>query len=492
MLLIDTTTISKNNDIQILNYEKLFSHGLREHLSDPYSVHKYRIMVSKNLHLPIVFLSTLSVLDYSQAPESHRMVLDDNIIHERLATYVSKLKIPKNAVSRSVIGNLYHVVWSIDVRDISGFLASFTSALEVASDPAQMVAHIIVIGNCTELVRKNINCILSSIPRRPQSVKVYSHKIQILEADILNDLKLSSMTRFDYEYLIADANFVRYEIDKIIPSDIKQVIWLDADTIVRADLAYLMSEFIDQQRSSKQPLAVGFALRNNKKFYSQCCGVYTSWPSNWPRSLLEMFGGLGGRCGFNAGVMAIDLRLWRSTGLANRVQNWIDLNRKIGPLWLGATQPPLMMATRGGNFAALNNTWNIRPSKTASLYNSTHYNAQLCLPIKRPQGESKMTTSNVSRLRRSIEDYQYHVKHLPHHHIHPHNTPSKNFEAHHHQHHHAIKDDMMASISRILHFSGGIKPWNGGNETAAGYLFWGRHHITRASECVKQTFSQVQ
>jgi len=425
----------------------LFDRGLRTHMNHPYQACAFGITLpGVGGALPSVFAPTVSVLAFGRSgsgPGGHGLpYLPAHLSRVSRLPSVADFDDDETLREDSSDGETVHVVWAADKRDSVGLVASVASTLEVSADPSRLAFHIVATDNATTLLSRALNCTLARTPRRPRSLAIYPFVPKLSMAEAVHGKGHARLT--------SDANFLRFDLDAILPSSVERVIWIDADTIVRADLALLLAEFRDQQRNAPpdRPLPVGAALRDSRDFIQQCCHAIS-----WPKQLKAIVGNRTGSCGFNAGVMVYDLALWRSTGLNDRVRQWIDLDRIIGPLWSGGSQPPLLLGSRNTGFATLHRDWNV-PRFGTSRADPPHVApGNLCGGARRPRPPALLAA------------------------------------------HRALTADVLkdpqelgraATTARILHWTGHSKPW--APDSKINRYLWVDYGLS-AERCVAEAFA---
>ena len=340
ILLVDTAT----TPVVSLSNEELLDTGLRTHLNRPYQAVDLGLRIDDKTTVRCIFLQTVSLLAYAHTAHDDVGVLSEDVV-KAIETMtglptVRRIDTEMNATKNNE--TMIHVVWAADEAAAPGLLASVSSAVDVAGDPLKLAVHIVYVqGNSTLDIRKALECVLARSPRRPGLLRVYN-----IPATAPPTRKKTRMKKLEYLERSA-ANYLRYDLDRILPTEIKTYVWLDADTIVRADLTHLVTEF---QGHPGAPI-IGGALRR-RPFAAQVKPT-TAWPSD----LRHMAGDLNGSCAFNAGVLVVD-RVRFATILAPKIDKWLALDADLG-LWPGQTQPPLLLATRDANFAALDPAWNV-------------------------------------------------------------------------------------------------------------------------------------
>lgn len=106
--------------------------------------------------------------------------------------------------------------------------------------------------------------------------------------------------------LASDLNFARFYLSEILEGDAEKVVYLDADTIVLADVAVLYDETLTAANDE----LFAAVSRKNKKI----CGAFLNCGVAGVDSLLRVHGITDPEeqlDAFNAGIMVIHLRRWK-------------------------------------------------------------------------------------------------------------------------------------------------------------------------------------
>ena len=148
------------------------------------------------------------------------------------------------------------------------------------------------------------------------------------------------LARIQHRGRVSHATYFRILAADLLPPDLARAIYLDADVLVEADLARLWSE-------PQRGLPV-LAVRD--------AGAPTV---SSPRGLLnhrEL--GLAPELGyFNAGVMLLDLALWRAEGLASRLLGYLESHPDAIRWW----DQDALNAVLAGRWGELDPRWNQTP-----------------------------------------------------------------------------------------------------------------------------------
>lgn len=134
-------------------------------------------------------------------------------------------------------------------------------------------------------------------------------------------------------------NFVRFYLPTLLPQQMRKVIWLDADVVVRADICQLFDAALLTDRYE-----VAAAVR----YRSYIGDDREKFDLSETSPLLQRVPQLA-RCRnehcfhFNAGVMVYRLDLWRAHNTTARLEDWVSFLARYPEAALGLTQPPLIL-----------------------------------------------------------------------------------------------------------------------------------------------------
>ncbi|KAH8052066.1 glycosyl transferase [Aureococcus anophagefferens] len=159
--------------------------------------------------------------------------------------------------------------------------------------------------------------------------------------------------------LAAGPNFARFYLADLLPPGVDKVVYLDADTIVRKDVAHLF----DTSLTSSTPR--NFAVAAVSRRYKAMCGSFINCRSPEVTMLLKsqkITDPDAQLDPFNAGVLVVHLGRWRALELTRAVEFWMRWNSDL-PLYKLGSNPPLVLAVRD-RFQHLDNRWNCQRGHT--------------------------------------------------------------------------------------------------------------------------------
>jgi len=246
-----------------------------------------------------------------------------------------------------------HVVWSSDLGQVEGLMASISSAIEATRSP--LVAHVLVQGR----LEADFQMKLGLAPGCRSALLAGRVPLRLHEID--DELVLRARPKMPFWLLkqrgALDSveNYARFYMHRLIHNT-KVVIYLDTDTIVQADLAKLRQQFVASNRT------IGFAARRRHQTMSNF--LVRSNPCKFANA--SMWERLLNMPAYNAGVYIVDLERWAERGMAARIEGLVVRHNACGgKLWKGGSQPPLSLALytaddgAAQDFAVLDQGWNV-------------------------------------------------------------------------------------------------------------------------------------
>eukprot|EP01104_Vermistella_antarctica_P011835 TRINITY_DN3345_c0_g1_i1.p1 TRINITY_DN3345_c0_g1~~TRINITY_DN3345_c0_g1_i1.p1 ORF type:complete len:352 (+),score=69.61 TRINITY_DN3345_c0_g1_i1:221-1276(+) len=137
-------------------------------------------------------------------------------------------------------------------------------------------------------------------------------------------------------------NYARFWLPDLLPRGVKRVFYLDCDMIVRGNVADAFRSLDD----TNMPLAAVFAAPSStyKRFF------------NLTDPRLESLHIDPTEITFNAGVLMVDIELWRKLDVSRTLERWLATHQQT-QLWKHGSQPPLLL-TFYKKFAPLDPRWN--------------------------------------------------------------------------------------------------------------------------------------
>ncbi|KAL9661174.1 hypothetical protein QQ045_025996 [Rhodiola kirilowii] len=210
-----------------------------------------------------------------------------------------------------------HIAMTLNANYLRGSIVVVYSILQHASCPENIHFHFINTANGGSDV-----CGIVSTTFPYLSFEIYTIDLDSIASFVSNSIRSA---------LDSPLNYARIYLAKILSTSISKVVYLDSDLILVDDIAHLAAtEF--------QNDVVLAALE-------YCNANFTSYftPSFWANPTLSLTFSAHKACYFNTGVMVIDLRKWRSGDYTRRMEEWIELQKRMRIYELGYLPPFLLV-----------------------------------------------------------------------------------------------------------------------------------------------------
>jgi len=244
-----------------------------------------------------------------------------------------------------------HVVWIPDLVQAEGLKGSIASAISATSSP--LVAHVLVQRGKAKSFGHFFGIAAGCRSARLGARGVL--QLHAFDADVVADSRPDpDIVNGTTEWRLDNVeNFARLHMHTLIPN-MKVVIYLDADTVVQADLTVLRDQFAASGKT------IGFAHWgdwNMRRQMSESPACNFTTPERWEE--------LRKLPAYNNGVLVLDLERWARLHVVEHIE---DLVRKKNAchekLWGRGSQPLLLMAlytAKDGlaqEIAVFENSWN--------------------------------------------------------------------------------------------------------------------------------------
>ncbi|KAH6801973.1 glucosyl transferase family 8 [Perilla frutescens var. frutescens] len=229
--------------------------------------------------------------------------------------------------------SLIHVAMTLDSEYLRGSMAAVHSVLRHASCPEQVFFHFIAAEFDSASPRDLTRLVRSIFPS-------LSFKVYIFREDTVINL-ISSSIRVALENPL---NYARNYLGELLDPCVKRLIYLDSDLVLVDDIGKLWEVRLSNNRAVGAP---EYCHANFTKYFTD---------NFWSDPVMR--GAFGSRkpCYFNTGVMVMDLERWREGHFRNKIENWMELQRKKRIYELGSLPPFLLVF--GGNVEPIDHRWN--------------------------------------------------------------------------------------------------------------------------------------
>lgn len=226
-----------------------------------------------------------------------------------------------------------HVAMTLDSEYLRGSIAAIHSVLRHASCPENVFFLIIAAEFDPASPRVLTRIVRNTFPS-------LSFKVYIFREDTVINL-ISSSIRVALENPL---NYARNYLGEILDPNVERVIYLDSDVVLVDDIHKLWSINLQNNRVIGAP---EYCHANFTKYFTD---------SFWSDPLMSRVFASKKPCYFNTGVMVMDMVKWRSGNYRERIENWMELQRKKRIYELGSLPPFLLVFA--GNIEPIDHRWN--------------------------------------------------------------------------------------------------------------------------------------
>ncbi|XP_057810917.1 probable galacturonosyltransferase-like 9 [Salvia miltiorrhiza] len=238
------------------------------------------------------------------------------------------------APSASCDPSLVHVAMTLDSEYLRGTVAAVHSVLRHASCPERVSLHFVAAEFDPATPRDLTRLVRAIFPS-------LRFKVYIFREDAVINL-ISSSVRAALENPL---NYARSYLGELLDPCVKRVIYLDSDLVLVDDVAKLWEIELTGNRVIGAP---EYCHANFTKYFTD---------GFWSDPVLSRAFGSGKKpCYFNTGVMVMDLERWREGHFRNKIENWMELQRRKRIYELGSLPPFLLVF--GGDVEPIDHRWN--------------------------------------------------------------------------------------------------------------------------------------
>lgn len=223
-----------------------------------------------------------------------------------------------------------HVAMTLDAAYLRGSMAAIHSVLQHASCPQNVAFHFVSAGADDDRLRR---LIAGSFPSL--SFRVYHFDDSSVSRLISASLRPA---------LDRPLNYARSYLAGLLPKCVTRVVYLDSDLVLVDDIAKLASTPLGEE------VVVAAPEYCNANFTAYFTEAFWSNPA-----LSETFNGRKA-CYFNTGVMVMELERWRAGEYTEKIEEWMELQKRMRIYELGSL-PPFMLVF-AGRIAGVDHRWN--------------------------------------------------------------------------------------------------------------------------------------
>ncbi|KAL1218963.1 putative galacturonosyltransferase-like 8 [Cardamine amara subsp. amara] len=226
-----------------------------------------------------------------------------------------------------------HIAMTLDSEYLRGSIAAVHSVLRHASCPENVFFHFIAAEFDSASPRVLSQLVRSTFPS-------LNFKVYIFREDTVINLISSSIR----QALENPLNYARNYLGDILDQSVDRVIYLDSDVIVVDDITKLWKTVLTGSRVIGAP--------------EYCHANFTQYFTSGFWSDPALPGLISGRtpCYFNTGVMVMDMVRWREGNYREKLEQWMQLQKKRRIYDLGSLPPFLLVFA--GDVEAIDHRWN--------------------------------------------------------------------------------------------------------------------------------------
>ncbi|KAL4180469.1 hypothetical protein AMTRI_Chr13g92220 [Amborella trichopoda] len=226
--------------------------------------------------------------------------------------------------------NITHIAMTLDKVYLRGTMAAILSIVLHSSCPENIAFHFIASSSDSASLRQSIS---SSFPYLRFSV--YDFDDSLVESKISTSIRAA---------LDRPLNYARTYLAQILPDCVTRVVYLDSDLVLVDDITLLSSINLGEESVLGAP--------------EYCNANFTAYftMNFWANPTLSLTFAGRKACYFNTGVMVIDLERWRRGGYTERIEEWMELQKRMRIYELGSLPPFLLVFA--GKIVRVEHRWN--------------------------------------------------------------------------------------------------------------------------------------
>ncbi|CAI9777815.1 unnamed protein product [Fraxinus pennsylvanica] len=224
-----------------------------------------------------------------------------------------------------------HMAMTLDVTYIRGSMAAILSTLQHTSCPQNIFFHFVASAAAnTSFLRTTI---ATSFPY----LKFQIYRFH--DSSVAGLISTSIRSALD-----CPLNYARSYLANLLPLCVRKVVYLDSDLVLVDDIAKLAATPLGDDKVLAAP--------------EYCDANFTSYftPTFWSSPSLSLTFANRKACYFNTGVMVIDLDRWRDGDYTTKIEEWMELQKRMRIYNLGSLPPFLLVFA--GNIAPVDHRWN--------------------------------------------------------------------------------------------------------------------------------------
>ncbi|CAK9317218.1 unnamed protein product [Citrullus colocynthis] len=224
-----------------------------------------------------------------------------------------------------------HVAMTLDTVYVRGSMAAVLSVLQHSSCPQNVIFHFVYSTSA------NASSLRATVSHSFPYLKFQLYPFDDEAASRLISTSIRSA-------LDCPLNYARSYLANLLPTCVGRVVYLDSDLILVDDIAKLAAH----------PLGGDSVLAAPEYCNANFTAYFT--PSFWSNPSLSLTFANRKACYFNTGVMVIDLDRWRAGDYTAKIEEWMELQKRMRIYELGSLPPFLLVF--GGRISPVDHRWN--------------------------------------------------------------------------------------------------------------------------------------
>ncbi|KAI3684803.1 hypothetical protein L6452_34029 [Arctium lappa] len=225
-----------------------------------------------------------------------------------------------------------HVAMTLDATYIRGSMAAIFSVLQHSSCPQNIIFHFVTSASSSDA--SNLRATIST-----------SFPYLYFQIYPFNDYSVAGLISTSIRSALdCPLNYARTYLPNILPRHVTKIVYLDSDLVLVDDIAKLAATPL----GNDAVLAAPEYCNANFTFY------FT--PTFWSNPSLSLTFANRKACYFNTGVMVIDLDRWRAGDYTRKIEEWMELQKRMRIYELGSLPPFLLVFA--GKIAPVDHRWN--------------------------------------------------------------------------------------------------------------------------------------
>lgn len=226
-----------------------------------------------------------------------------------------------------------HVAMTLDQTYIRGSMAAILSVLQHSSCPQNIFFHFVI--SSTRSSASELRATIST------SFPYLKFDLYPFDDSAVSGLISTSIR----SALDCPLNYARSYLANLLPLCVSRVVYLDSDVIVVDDIVTLYNVALHEE--NKVLAAPEYCNANFTSYFTT---------TFWSNPSLSITFADRRACYFNTGVMVIDLNRWREGDYTRRIEEWMELQKRMRIYELGSLPPFLLVFA--GNIVPVDHRWN--------------------------------------------------------------------------------------------------------------------------------------